>query len=268
MRSPKATFDLRAALSEEVRSALSEFESAPDKPKPVHRCRVRLKRARALARVGRSAAPGLSAVFNQSARALMHTLAQARDFAALAESARALGEKSGKKTAAALEAIASVLDARREALPPMNQDATRAALRDLLALAQVWPDASVRQIDKGAHRIARRARRAYRRGDGQPTANRRHEWRKREKDRLYAATLLGPSWPDARPRRLTLNEELSEMLGRERDMLLLIERLETEPNLAGGDEAAARALKRLKRREKRLAKRADALGAKLHAGRA
>ncbi|GAM99947.1 hypothetical protein U91I_03605 [alpha proteobacterium U9-1i] len=268
MRSPKATFDLRAALSEEIRNALVEFETAPDKPKAVHRCRVRLKRARSLARIGRTCAPGLANVFNQSARSLMHTLAHARDFAALAETARGLGDKSGAKTAAALNAVAASFDARRASLPAMNLDATRAALRDLMALAQVWPEASARQIDRGARRIIRRARIAHRRGDGHRTAQRRHEWRKREKDRLYAVTLLGESWPDDRARRAGLNERLSDMLGRERDVLLLIDHIEAEPYLAGGEEAAKRALKRLKRREKRLAKRADALGAKLHEGRA
>lgn len=265
MRSPKAAFDLRAALSEEIRGALGELDAAPEKPRAVHRCRVRLKRARALARVGRACAPGLAAVFNQSARTVMQTLAQARDLSALAETARDIADTGGKKCAAALDAAAAQLDAAREGLPPLNIEATRAGLKDLLALALVWPEASARQIEKGAERVARRARRARRRGHGADIAGRRHNWRKREKDRLYAVTLLGESWPEDRARRRRQSEQLGDMLGRERDVLLLIERVEAEPFIAGGEEAAHRALARLKGRSAKLARRADKLGAKLHA---
>jgi|CXWL01.1.fsa_nt_gi hypothetical protein len=268
MRSPKAAFDLRAALSEEIRSALAELDAAQEKPKAVHRCRVRLKRARALARVGRACAPGLAEVFNQSARAVMHTLAQARDLAALAETARELADRSGKKTAAALDAVAAQLDLAREALAPLDIEGVRANLRDLLALAMVWPEASARQIAKGAERVARRARRARRRGHGVDIVGRRHHWRKREKDRLYAVTLLGDEWPSRRPRRRGQSEKLGDMLGRERDVLLLIERVEATPQMAGGEEAAHRALARLKGRAAKLARRADEIGAKLHAHRA
>ena len=83
MRSPGPAFDLRAALSRELRGAATALD-AGDKPKAIHQARVRLKRARALARVGHACAPGLSNVFNDSARAVMRTLAQVRDLAALA----------------------------------------------------------------------------------------------------------------------------------------------------------------------------------------
>lgn len=265
MRSPKAAFDLRAALSDEIRGALTELDASPEKPKAVHRCRVRLKRARALAHVGRACAPGLAEVFGQSARAVMRTLAQERDLAALADTARDLADRSGKKCAAALDAVAAELDAKRAALAPLDVEAVRAGLKDLLALAMVWPEASERQIEKGAERVARRARRARRRGHGAAIAARRHKWRKREKDRLYAVTLLAEAWPAFRARRRRQSERLGDMLGRERDVLLLIDRVEAEPHTAGGEEAAHRALARLKGRSAKLARRADKLGAALHA---
>ncbi len=103
MRSPGPAFDLRAALSEELRAAIDELEPAALKAKAVHHCRVRVKRARALARIGRSCAPGLSSVFVDSARALMRNLALARDPAALSEAARIAARKGGTQTAAALK---------------------------------------------------------------------------------------------------------------------------------------------------------------------
>ncbi|WP_395647765.1 CHAD domain-containing protein [Terricaulis sp.] len=268
MRSPAAAFDLRAALSDEVRAAISELEKEPLRPKIVHRCRVRLKRARALSRIGGNCAPGLAKVFNDSARTLMRSLAQERELASLADAARVCAKKAKKRESAALEAVAETLERAREQIAPMNLETIRAGLKDLLALAQVWPEASPRQVARGAERIARRARRARRRGRESDTPARRHEWRKREKDRLYAVELLNGAWPDDRRRRRKTGERLADALGHERDALLLIARIEADPALAGGHDGAKRALKAMRQRRAKLGARADAIGRDLHAGHA
>jgi hypothetical protein len=95
-------------------------------------------------------------------------------------------------------------------------------------------------------------------------APRRHEWRKREKDRLYAVTLLNGAWPRDRKRRKKRGEELGDALGRERDALLLIERLNVEPHAAGSEKASRHALAALKRQCHTLGRRADRIGARLH----
>lgn len=254
---------MRGALSEEVRAAIVELDTAPS-GRGVHRCRVRLKRARALARVSHPFAPGLAAVFNDSARGIMRTLARARDLVALAEAARTVAKKENKKTAAGLNAVAHALDAAREALAPIDYAAVNAGLRDLLALAQVWPEASPRQIAKGARRIARRARNAWQDGRRERHPERRHTWRQREKDRLYAVELLAKAW--RHKRRRARSEALVDVLGDERDAFLLILRIEAEPSMAGGVKAAEQAIHALKRRRDRLAQRADRLAAKLHTG--
>ena len=82
MRSPESAFDLRAALSEELTAAIDELDASSSDFRAVHRCRVRVKRARALARVGHSGAPGLSGVFNDTARGVMRMLAQEDRFPA------------------------------------------------------------------------------------------------------------------------------------------------------------------------------------------
>jgi hypothetical protein len=261
MRSPKAAFDLRAALTEEVRAAELELDAAASDPSALHRCRVRLKRAKALARVGRACAPGLSAVFNDSARVIMRTLAQPRTLTAMADAARMCASTAKRRLKAALTTTAENLDAERQSLPELDVETTRARLKDLLALAQVWPEASSRQIRKGARRIERRARCARARGRCADDPARRHEWRKREKDRHFAALLLGNAWPGRRRRKLTAR--LGDVLGEERDTLLLSQRLAADTAVAGDPEQARRALKALARRRARLARRADALGAKL-----
>ena len=264
MRSPGASFDLRAALAKEVESAIAELQDASPAPKSVHRCRVHLKRARALARIGRLCAPGLAGVFNDSARRVVHTLGAARDLVALSETARALATISAKKPGLALAAIADALDRARHALAPTRWESVRAALRDLLAMAQVWPEASPRQIEKGAVRLVRRARDACADGHGARTAALRHEWRKREKDRFYAVELLGKAWPQDCPRRRKRGLDLGHALGQERDLLLLIERIDDDPHIAGGAKAAKRARRVLRRRCRKHAAQADRAGAALH----
>ena len=264
MRSPGPAFDLRAALSEELRGAIDELESATLKAKAVHHCRVRIKRARALARIGRACAPGLSSVFVDSARALMRNLALARDPAALSEAARIAARRSKKETAAAFATVAHSIDETAASHPTLNLEAARAGLKDLLALAQVWPEASHRQIRRGAKRLDRRARRARRRGVGSVDPVRRHEWRMREKDRYFATEILGDAWPGKRKRKT--GERIGDALGGERDALLLMERLVAEPELAGEERALRRALKALNRRRGRLARRANKLAARMRLG--
>lgn len=261
MRSPKAAFDLRGALTDEVRAAVNEFDAVVSDPTALHRCRVRLKRARALARVGRACAPGLSAVFNDTARVIMKALAPTRALTALGNAARECASAAKPKPRQALATAADILDAERQSLPEPDIQSTRARLADLLALAQVWPETSARQIRKGARRIERRARRARRRGRRSDDPARRHEWRKREKDRYFAALLLGEAWPGRLRRKLTAR--LGDILGEERDTLLLAQRLAADPALASDPTQTKRALKTLARRRAQLARRADALAARL-----
>lgn len=260
MRSP-STFDLRAALTREVRAAMDEFDDCQGDARAMHRCRVRLKRARALARVGAACAPGLSAVFIESTRPVMRALAQPRELLALSDTARALAREAKSKARAALRSAAEQLDAERLALPAVNRETGAARLKDLLALALVWPEASPRQLRRGAMRLERRARRARRRWCGVEGAALRHEWRKREKDRYYAALLLDEAWPARRRRKL--GAKLGDVLGQERDTELLRRRLSAQPELAGSPELANKALKALERRRAALAHAGDALGARL-----
>jgi len=261
MRSPGPAFDLRAALTTELRAAIDELELVHNEIRAVHRCRVRVKRARALSRVGRVCAPGLSSVFVDSARALMRNLALARDPAALSEAARTAGRKGGKKSATAFETVAHAIDETAAAQPTLNLEAARAGLKDLLALAQVWPEASHRQIRRGAKRLDRRARRARRRGVDSVDPVERHKWRSREKDRFFATSILSEAWPGKRRRKTC--EKIGDALGGERDALLLMERLVSEPELAADERDLRRTLKSLNRRRAKLARRADRLAEKM-----
>lgn len=260
MRSPLG-FDLRSALAEELRAAAAALDSAVNEPRAVHRCRVHLKRARALSRVGKQWAPGLAKVFNQTARAAMGALAHRRDAAALVEAAAFAEQRARRKEVAALRQLAAAMTHADTAPPPLDLHAASIAIRDLQALAQVWPEASPRQVRTGAKRVARKARRARERAVGGRDVHLRHEWRKREKDRLYAAQILGKAWPGRRS--VKSRERLCDLLGMERDTSRLIERLQASAVSAGCGDADARALKALTRQLRKLVRKADALAKRL-----
>jgi hypothetical protein len=194
----------------------------------------------------------------------MRNLALARDPAALSEAARTAARKGGRQTATAFETVANAIEETATSGPSLNLEAARAGLKDLLALAQVWPEASHRQIRRGAKRLDRCARRARERGVESVDPVLRHKWRMREKDRTFAADILGDAWPGKRKRKT--GEKIGDALGGERDALLLMERLVAEPELAGEDKAVRRALKVLNRRRARLARRADKLAERMQAG--
>jgi hypothetical protein len=214
-------------------------------------------------------APGLSGVFNDSARTIMRALAEERNLAALSKTARGLAKHSKKRAAKALDAVRDTLEAARDVAAPVDNTTVNAGLRDLLALAQVWPEATERQIARGAQRIARRARKAWRKGQAVAAAqDKRHQWRQREKDRLYTAALLDDAWPSARPSRHRANKKLVGALGSERDLVLLAGKLEASPALAGDERRAASALRAIHSERKRLARKARRIAARLHEGRA
>lgn len=264
MRSPSSTFDLRAALCEEVNEAIAALDRDA---KAVHACRVKLKRARALARIGHVFAPGMAAVFNDTAREIMHELAIARNLAALSKAARKLAKRSKKRAKASLRCLSQALTEQRKAAGPPDLAAVETGLRDLLALAQVWPEASALQVRRGARYVARRARRAWRKGrDADASVEKRHEWRQREKDRLYVSSILGEAWP--RRHRRARNERLVDLLGREHDLMLLTQRVENSPEFTGGGDNAEAAIEALQARRRQLLKRARRVAERLHSCRA
>ncbi len=260
MRSPLG-FDLRGALSGELRAAAAMLDASANDPKAVHRCRVHLKRARALSRVGKQWAPGLAKVFNQTARAAMGALAHRRDAAALIEAAETAEKRSRRKAAAAMRALAATMTQTDATSTPIDVHAASIAIRDLQALAQVWPEASPRQVRAGAKRVARAARRVRKDAVEVRDADLRHDWRKREKDRLYAAEILGKVWPARHSRKSA--ERLCDLLGMERDTSRLMQRVQAGAVSTGSPDVDARALKALGRQLGKCMRKANAVAKRM-----
>lgn len=266
MRQEAEAFDLKAALREELaaaQTALATLDGAP----AVHRCRVAVKRARTLARIGAEGAPGLAEVFNDAARTLMAELSGARDLAALAITARTQARKGSGASATALKRAAALLTDLADAAGLPAKETTEKRLGELVALAEVWPEPTARQLKASLVTILKRARRAAKRARGKRKPELRHKWRKREKDRHYAALLTAEAWPSKYKRRRGRSQKLTRALGGERELLLLMAKIEQNPDLAGGSKQAAQALRFLNDAHRLRARKADRLGRLLHRGR-
>jgi CHAD domain-containing protein len=257
---------VRRALIGQLEGAISALETL-EPEEAVHRCRVHLKRCRTLARVGAPAAPAEAELLNAKARDLMGRLSASRDLTAMTACARKTAETAADEARAGLEALIARLESERGAAGPETSGfvEAKAGLQDLLLLARAWPPSTGDQVRGGIVRLIRRARRKYREAAASNDPAVRHTWRKREKDRLYAANLLEDEWPPDRPRRRAHSDALSETLGTERDAVLLIDRVRDDPPVAGADAEAVIAA--LEKRRDELAAEADRLAATLHRGR-
>ena len=216
----------------------------------MHAARVRLKRARMIARIGGVGAPGLAGVL-MKARGV-RLMAAARETLA---SLRAMSPAPGLKAAAALNAAANY-----ETPPPRAASNCAGRTQRSACAGACLARAVARQIARGRAGM-RRAERAREAGLDHKHQAARHRWRRREKERLYAAEALGADWPG--PRRRNLAARLCDALGKERDALILLERLISTPLPANAEPTPKRALKALKARAKHWRKRSDKLGAKL-----
>ena len=85
------------------------------------------------------------------------------------------------------------------------------------------PEAELRDALSGVQRIYRRGRRTERRARREPSAVRLHELRKRSKDLRYAAALLHPLAPKRLRRLEQAAHELSDLLGEDHDLVVLLE---------------------------------------------
>lgn len=255
-------FDLKSALRLQLDAALSAFETLPADD-GVHRGRVALKRARALARLAQRAEPALAGQIIAQIRPIMRRFSEARDLVALEQCAKRWAAVEKAQSRAALNGVARRLATKRKAAAPPDFTTAANEVRRLIFYLSAWPDIGAPAIAAGAARVHKRARKGYERAHGSAEPDVRHAWRKRAKERLYAIQMLDHHWPQRLPRRNKVTQKLGETLGLERDLTLLLQHLRTDPGLAGSPDQSDRAHAALSAHRDALRKRADKLGKKL-----
>ena len=256
---------------EQIDRAERELGAAADEELAIHETRKCLKRIRALLRLVR---PGLGEAHyraeNARYREIARQLSPARDSFVLCETVRKLESAPGFARSAALAAVKKILEENRQSAPTMPDRRTKEVLAKLGAAKKRLRRFSLKPqgfttIGRGLEASYRKGRRAFAAayaGGGDEVF---HECRKSVQQHWRHMALLSYTWPDLFNARVAAARELSQILGDEHDLSILIEFIRTVPaqRLAA---AHAREIQRVARaRQKDLRKAAKPRGAQLFA---
>ena len=242
--------EIRRVVAEQLGAALSALSSTADAEpaeieRAVHNARKRAKEVRAAARMVRgSIGDRAFRRFNTTVAGAADQLAPIRDAHALAGAFDALIETAGDVPAATAEALARVragqaeLAARASASVCGGDPRVAAAIEQLtVARSQVegWKIADrVRTLTDGLTTTMRRGERAMRAAAGTADDHLVHEWRKTAKHLWYQARLVRLASPVTLDPLIVLLDRLSEALGHDHDLAVLVAQIEAEPRRFGG----------------------------------
>lgn len=231
--------ELRRVIAEQLDRAVEELrtEGGPD-AEQIHQVRKRLKKARSALRLARADLGASVARFaNAELREVGADLATQRDADSAMEAADRLLDDLTDPDETLLEAL-SVL---RRMLADRADEVRASGAVDRstvlgcarrLAETRTWLD-RVPPAARGWEALAPGFEREYRRGrkrlnalGEEPTVDELHEWRKRAKDLWCHQRLLKRLWPDAQDPIRRAASTVSDLLGDDHDLGLLIDRLD------------------------------------------
>jgi CHAD domain-containing protein len=265
---------LRRIARGQIELASDRLESGDDVAEAVHEARKSLKRLRAVVRLARD--PLGDEIYRSENRAYRDTgreLSAARDAQVLGETLDALIDRYRREIdddafAGLREAIAADAKAAHEriAADAGAVEEVRAGLGAARDRVATWPlpedeDASV--LAPGFERIYKRGRRALKAARQDPSDESMHELRKRAKDLWHAAQILRPVSPRRMKRLARRAHTLSDLLGDDHDLAVLLDAArERYRTLGRGELALLRAL--VGRRRARLQRAALACGRRVY----
>jgi hypothetical protein len=251
--------DARRVARKQLEAAIDELSGGAG---AVHGVRKRTKRVRAVARLVRSGIGKDYGLVNGAARDAAALLSVTRDGQALLATFDAT-------VAAADGSPGDVLPVRRglvaqAAAGEPDVDGARRLLRDALAAVRTWTfDDGPDVLATGLRTTYRRGRKAFDAVQASPTPEAFHEWRKATKHLWYQTQLLEAAAPSVLHAQERALHDLSDSLGDDHDLAVLIERLEADPDGFGGPDAVARAVGLAAARRADLERRAVRLGARV-----
>lgn len=241
-------------LADEVRRvALQRLDDAIDRlrragaddadlEEDVHEARKRGKEVRGLIRLVRPALGDTYAAVNAEVRDGARQLSSLRDTHALLDTVEDLASSLDGNGPADLEVVAGQLRvAASAATHGVDGDDPRIAVaRSRMETARAMVDTWRAQIDVdavagGVAKTAKRGRAAWKVARKDATDEQVHEWRKRVKYLWYQARLLESADPEGIGPLVEELDDLSDLLGDEHDLTVLVEHLEA----AAGSEAMA-----------------------------
>ena len=269
------TGEVRRILAEEIGKALQHLDAARSRPEQgLHKCRKRLKSARALLRLVHSGNETFCRTENQCYRNVAALLAAPREATALIETLDRLAAAFPKESAdGGLDAVRERLVARQHDLHEgagleAAIGAATAACEDgmkrieSLALPD-QPEQAADVLAEGARVTLRRAKKALDKASARGEANDFHDLRKAAKTHGMHLSLLGRLWPTPIKARRKAVDELGERLGELHDLFVMRALLEADDEPLGPREDTKLLGKLLKRSEKSLRKSCLAEAAEL-----
>jgi CHAD domain-containing protein len=265
---------IRGVLEGQVQRATSHLKGrdgeSPDKA--VHEARKSFKRSRATLRLARNElAPDAFARENRRYRDLGRDLSGARDADVLLATLDDIATRAGREGAFTelRERLTAERDARRGEL--LHDEAARGAAVGRLqeaetALEALAIDDDLSALIAGWRRSYRDGRRAARAAGKEHTTEQLHEWRKRVKDLWHQCQVCEPLWPTRMKTMAGQASKLSDLLGEDHDLAVLSDKAGENDDALTLEER--RVLSReIKRRRRKLQKKADKLGDALYAER-
>jgi CHAD domain-containing protein len=270
-------------VDEEVEAALESLARVhvDADPAAVHDVRKRTKKLRALAvLVRKGAGAGPASDFRSLASDAARSLATARDAQVLVDTVRAVGEHAaamGEDPAVLAPAMAHAGKLAAAAGGEMARELPDAAhhaswlltaARSQVASWELADDFAT--VADGLVGTYAQSRKRWRNlvGSG-PTlpVEPAHAWRRRVKQRWYHLRLLERLAPDVLAAEAALLDEAGDVLGRDHDLALLVERLADDPDRWGGAGVAAQVAHLASDLRATLATRALVIGRQLHGDR-
>jgi CHAD domain-containing protein len=267
---------LRRVAFAELELAHGALATPPERHSGVHSARKCLKRLRSLLLLVRPGMPepAFLTLTNRLAQ-IARGLAAARDAAALTDAIDKLERETGAGPGLGpLHSLRAWLQKRRHAAEQnLERSAASDAMRGLLEIRPafaglaVYPD-DFRSLSKGLRQCYRATREAFRHAFVSERDEEVHEWRKGVQHHWRQMQLLAPCWPSELSARAEAARSLSQVLGDDHDISLLIRLISTPTMMFGTPDETAAFLKRCRRRHKALRKEARAQGERLFAERA
>jgi CHAD domain-containing protein len=258
----------RRIAVEQIERAQASLHDKRDQAIAVHETRKSLKRLRALLRLIRPAM-GEQAfkAENGQLRDIGLSLSGARDRHVLLETIDKLDRAAHLGRKGLAEAVRQTIAAINGEGTPLG---TRQALLRLGEAKKRLADLQISGTDfevvgPGLERSYRRARRAFSAAYNEPSDEAFHEWRKGAQAHWRQMTLLSRAWPDYLGARAAGARHLSQLLGDDHDLAVLIAFIQSDAAAALRGEQAALIESAARRRQSELRLTARPYGERLFA---
>jgi CHAD domain-containing protein len=259
---------VRRIAVEQIERAQTELQVKGDYAISVHETRKALKRLRALLRLVR---PAMGEVAfkreNAQLREIGLSLSGARDRHVLLETVNKLEGAPGLARKGLVSGLRTCIAAANGEGAPVTMKEAQTRLDEAkIRLAELHVAGSgFDVVGAGLERSYRKACRTFQEAYAKPTDEAFHEWRKGAQAHWRQMTLLARAWPEYLGARASEARTLSQILGDDHDLAMLVTFVHSDAATTISGEHAALVEKAARQRQAELRERAKPRGERLFA---